>query len=159
MFEQPTESQAWLSNWVRWAAYILFYGYVLLLVIAGALGALFATVDLGWLIGLDLPDPGEPSRNDLLSQYRFLRGVEFGVGVVFLVLRREVFSVRLVNRLFLVVLGSGVAARTVSILIDGSPSPIHYFFLVSETLGLVAIFAHTRRAGLGETFRVHGSAR
>lgn len=152
MFEQRAASQTWLTVSVRWAAYILFYGYVLLLVIAGALGALFATVDLGWLIGLDLPDPGEPSRADLLSQYRFLRGVEFGVGVTFLVLRREVFSVRLINRLFLVVLASGIVARALSILIDGSPSPIHYFFLVSETLGLLAIFAHTRKTGLGERF-------
>jgi len=150
MSGERAAGRSWFGVSIRWAAQVLFYGYVLLLVIAGAWGALFAPMDLDWLIGLDLPDPGQRSRADLLSQYRFLRAVEFGVGVVFLVFRKEVFSVRLLNRLFLVLMGSGILARAISIPIDGSPSPVFYFFLVSETLGMLAIFVHTQRTGFSQ---------
>jgi hypothetical protein len=43
---------------------------------------------------------------------------------------------------------SGVLARVVSLVIDGSPSWLFYFFLAYELLGVVVIFLYTRKTTL-----------
>lgn len=146
----PGRTRAGFDVALEWVAYILFYGYVLLLVVAGAWGALFAPVDFDLLLGFDLPAGDDLARANVLSQYRFLRAIELSVGVIILVYRREVFSTRRYNRLFLMVLGAGILGRVISLVVDGTPSPIFFFFIVSELAALVAIYAHTRRTGFAE---------
>lgn len=137
-----------LDTILRRAVYLFFYGYTLLLILGGAWGVLFAPLDFDLLIGMQLPGSEDQARANVLSQYRFLRGLEFGVGAVVLSFRREVFSVTAVNRGFLVVLGAGIAGRAVSLPLDGSPSPAFYFFLLSELAGMIVILVYRRRFGL-----------
>jgi Domain of unknown function (DUF4345) len=121
-----------------------FFGYVLLLIGAGAWGVVLAQLDMRWLIGLKLGALGDETKANLLSQYRFLRALELGFGIFAVLHRHRIFGERLYNRLFLFVMGSGIAARLVGLAADGSPSPAMYVFLVTEAIGFVLIFAYTR---------------
>ena len=131
--------------------YVFFFGYVGLLAIAGVWGVFFATVDFEYLLGLSLDNASDQSRADTLSQYRFLRAVEFGAGLIFIIKRRQVFNNLDFNRLFLVFISVGVLARVVSMVAEGSPSPIFYFFFISELIGAVLVFTYTRKIGLVKT--------
>lgn len=129
---------------LKWTAYTLFYGYALLLVAAGAWGVLFGAYDQEWLLGVrpGLME-GEP-RSNVLSQYRFLRGIEFGFGLIALKYRAEIFSRSGMNSLFLTAMGAGILGRAVSVAADGRPRWGFVFFLAAETAGLVAIFLQSR---------------
>lgn len=130
---------------MKFLTYALFYGYVLLLIIAGAWGVFFARVDHQMLFHLDvrrLPPVTAPS---LVSQYRFLRALEFGFGMFGIIYRREIFTSRVFNRLFLSTMALGVAARLVSLAFDGRPFPVFYFFLASELAGVILIYMYSRR--------------
>jgi hypothetical protein len=123
---------------------IFFYGYVGLLIVAGGWGVLGAKLDHRLLFGLD---PGSMERRtgaSLISQYRFLRAIECGFGLFALLWRHEIFTERSFNRLFLATMTLGVVARVVSLLLEGRPRPIFYFFLGSEAIGAILIFAYTR---------------
>jgi len=125
--------------------YLLFYGYVILLIFAGAWGIFFATLDQRLLFHLDLHALVPITAASLVSQYRFLRAVEFGFGMFSIVYRREIFTVQAFNRLFLATMTCGVVARIVSLILDGRPLPVFYFFLGSELAGVVFIYAYSRR--------------
>jgi hypothetical protein len=131
--------------------YVFFFGYSGLLTIAGAWGIFFAPVDFEYLLNLSLDSASDQSRADTLSQYRFLRAVEFGVGLIFIIKWRHIFNNLEFNRLFLVLISAGVLARVVSMAVEGSPSPIFYFFFITELIGAVLVFAYTRKVGLTKT--------
>lgn len=126
-------------------AYLLFYGYVLLLIVAGAWGVFFGGFDQGLLFQLKVHDLAPATSASLVSQYRFLRAIEFGFGMFGIVYRREIFASRAFNRLFLATMSFGVVARLASLLTDGWPFPIFYFFLASEFAGVIFIYAYSRR--------------
>ena len=128
------------------AARLLFYGYVLLLVIAGLWGMVFAVRDVRLISGFD-PDrlPVEQSAA-LLSQYRFLRAVELGFGILALAYRKEVFEVRAVNLAFLTVMGLGIGGRVLGFVLDGTPSAPMVFVAAYEAVAVVVIFLATRSA-------------
>ncbi len=129
---------------IRWAALLLFYGYVLLLIVAGAWGLLFGDVDQWWLLGMDLSlVEDEQVQANVLTQYRFLRAIELGFGLCAFRYRHEVFEAVGFYRLFLPVMIFGVVARLVSILVDGWPHPIFLAFMGLEAAGVVAIYAAT----------------
>jgi hypothetical protein len=121
-----------------------FFGYVLLLIAAGAAGAVLAGLDMRWLIGLKLGALDEDTKANLMSQYRFLRAIELGFGVFAVLHRHRIYRERFYNRLFLFVMGSGIAARLIGIAVDGSPSLAMYFFLATEAIGFVLIYVYTR---------------
>lgn len=123
---------------LKWSALVLFFGYVATLVFAGAGGALAAPVDLS--LTADLEDPSA----SLLAQHRFLRAVELGFGVFSLVYRREIFRRRAFNRGFLAVLAAGVAARLLSLAVDGVPSAAMLSFLAWELVAVPVVFVYTR---------------
>ena len=130
--------------WLHWASTILFYGYVGLLILAGAWGVIFGRVDQSLLLGLDLDRLPRRVQADVMSQYRFLRAIELGFGLFAFLHRNDIFRMPAFNHLFLFTMAAGVVARVIGAIVDGSPSPAMYLFGGWELVGLVAIYAYTR---------------
>jgi hypothetical protein len=126
-------------------AYLLFYGYVIFLIVAGAWGVFFARFDHRLLSRLGLHTLTPVTATSLVSQHRFLRALEFGFGMFSIIYRREIFISRVFNRLFLGTMAFGVMARIVSLMLDGAPFAIFYFFLTSEFAGVILIYFYSRR--------------
>jgi hypothetical protein len=123
---------------------IFFHGYVWLLILAGGAGAFSARYDHRLLFSLNVSELSPQTAASLLSQYRFLRAIECGFGIFAFVFRREIFQQRLFNRVFLGTMFFGVAARIVSILLDGQPFMVFHGFLILELIGGILIFLTTR---------------
>ena len=123
---------------------MLYGGYVGLLVVAGAWGAVFGRVDQKFLLELDLDQLPRRTQANMMSQYRFLRAIELGFGLFAVIHRDDIHRRRPFNRLFLFTMGAGVSARLLSIRLDGSPSPAMYLFLGWELAGVPVIYAYTR---------------
>jgi hypothetical protein len=134
---------------LRRASLVFFFVYVALLIVAGAWGMVGARVDMWVLLRLHLNDLPDRTAANLLSQYRFLRAIEIGFGVFALTHWRRIYSIRTYNRLFLSVMATGVAARLLSLGLDGGPSWWMYLFLGWELVGVVLIFLATR-SGLAD---------
>jgi Domain of unknown function (DUF4345) len=130
--------------WLRWASTILFYGYVALLILAGAWGVIFGRLDQSLLLSLDLHRLPPRVHADVMSQYRFLRAIELGFGLFAFLHRNDIFRLPAFNRLFLFTMAAGVVARVIGTVVDGSPSLAMYLFGGLELVGLVAIYAYTR---------------
>lgn len=134
------------TNALIWiASRILFFGYVILLIAAGAWGIVGAHVDFSVLLGLRVEQMEPEAAANVLSQYRFLRAAELGFGLFSWRYRREIFTSRAENRLFLGVMAAGVTARLISVVVDGVPSLPMMAFLAWEGAGVVVIFAATRK--------------
>ena len=129
---------------MKTAAYFFFYLYVASLVVFGAVCVFTARFDQHFLFSLDTGGLGAATAASLLSQYRFSRAVECGFGVFALMFRPAIFEQRPYNRLFLGTMLGGVAARLVSLALDGRPFPVFYGFLIIELVGGVVIFLYTR---------------
>lgn len=129
---------------MRVAARVLFYGYVGLLVVAGAWGIVGARADFSSLLQFPLEGSSPSAEANLVSQYRFLRAMELGFGGFALIFRTQVFTRPAFNRLFLGTMGAGVLARVVSLVADGRPSPIMLVFLAWEAVGVLLIAWDTR---------------
>lgn len=125
--------------------YFFFYTYIGLVVLAGFWGAfLGADLDHQLLLNLDTSTLTETTRANVLTQYRFLRAMELGFGLFSIVFRKEIFTVKKFNMLFLSIMLAGVLARTVSLFADGSPSWIFYFFMVYEAVGIIIIYLYSK---------------
>jgi hypothetical protein len=129
---------------LRGTAYAFFCGYVGVLLLAGAWGIVFARFDQDVLLRLDLQTLPDQTQSNVLSQYRFLRAAELGFGAYAFAHRREILS-GIGAMLFLSIMAAGIAARLISLVVDGRPGLPFYLFLVFELVGLVLIYAHTRR--------------
>ena len=129
---------------LRRVSLVFFFVYVALLIVAGAWGIVGARFDMRVLLQLHIHDLPDRTAANLLSQYRFLRAIELGFGVFALTSWRRIYSVRSFNRLFLSVMAAGVAARLVSLGLDGTPSWWMFVFLGWELVGVVLIFLATR---------------
>nr|WP_255651043.1 DUF4345 family protein [Cesiribacter sp. SM1] len=127
-------------------AYFFFYTYVGLMLVAGIWGAFVgAQLDQQMLFELDTTQLNSKTTASMLSQYRFLRLIEFGFGWFAIAFTREIFSEPKYNRLFLSVMFLGVLARTVSLFADGSPHGIFYLFAGWELVGVILIFIYTQK--------------
>jgi peptidoglycan/LPS O-acetylase OafA/YrhL len=130
---------------MRLLAYFFFYTYVGLLVVAGLWGAFVgAKIDQQMLFGFDIASVNPTTAASILTQYRFLRLIEFGFGMFALLFTKEVFSQLKFNRLFLGVMFLGVVARVISYFVDGPPNWLFYFFAGYELVGVLLIFLYTR---------------
>lgn len=118
---------------LRIVALVLFFGYAVTLVAAGAEGALVAR--------FAFPDDAEA---DLISTYRFLRALELSFGVVALAYWRRIFAERAPNVIFLSAMAAGVAARLLGLAVDGWPGLLVAGVIAWELVGVVAIFLATR---------------
>lgn len=129
---------------LQWLSNIFFYGYVGLLILAGGWGTVFGHLDQELLFNLktDRLDPIVAA--SVLSQYRFLRAIEFGFGMISFIFRKDIFAQRVFNKLFLATMLLGVIARVISLVTDGSPNRLFYFFAISELIGVSVIFLYSR---------------
>lgn len=132
------------AAWLRGASLLFFYSYVGLLVGAGAEGMVFGRVDQSVLLGLHLDQLPHRVQADVMSQYRFLRGIELAFGVFAVVHRRDIYADCAFNRLFLFGMAAGLLGRALALPIDGSPDWWMYGFGIWELAGVIVIFAHTR---------------
>ncbi|MEA2302520.1 MAG: hypothetical protein QOE44_3055 [Solirubrobacteraceae bacterium] len=130
--------------WLRRASDVLFYGYVGLMVVAGAWGVVFGRFDQSRLLGLDLDRLAPRTEANVMTQYRFLRAIELGFGLFAILYKEPIYQKRAFNRLFLFTMTAGVAGRGLSLRLDGTPSPIMYVFGGWEVLGVGVIYAYTR---------------
>ena len=130
------------------AAGVLFWGYVIVLLVAGATGVLVPEWELSRIFGVQLDDMDQVLRATILTQYRFLASVEFGFGLFSVVCRWEIFCVHKYNRIFLIALFGGVVARTLALALDGVPHWIFPMFLVLElTTGVLVLIASKKTLG------------
>jgi hypothetical protein len=118
---------------LRNAALVLFFGYAATLVFAGAEGAVAAR--FGFPDDLDA---------DVVSTYRFLRALELCFGVVALSYWRRIFAERTPNVIFLAAMAAGVAARLLSLAVEGWPGLLIGGVIAWELAGVVVIFLATR---------------
>ena len=122
----------------------LVYGYLGTCVAAGTFGALFARTDVALVSGFRPERLAERTAATVLSQHRFLRAIEAGFGLLALHQRRRIHTDVASNRLFMSVMGSGIAARGLGRAVDGRPRANAYAWAGLEAVGLAAFFAHTR---------------
>lgn len=127
------------------ASYFFFYTYIGLVVVAGFWGAfIYPELDFKILFNFQIKDLYDFERINILSQYRFLRGLELGFGIFALTFIKEIFSEKKFNRVFLITMGLGIMARIVSWLVDGNPGFLTKFFLFYEAIGWVLIFVYSK---------------
>lgn len=127
-------------------SYFFFYTYIGLVLIAGFWGAFInPAYDQKLLFQLDVHSLPDATRINLLSQYRFLRAIEFGFGIFSILFVKEIFTEKKYNRLFLLIMGMGVLARIFSFISDGSPGTFFYIFFFWELLGVISIFSYTTK--------------
>lgn len=122
----------------------LFYIWAGAAVVFGLVGVVFAGWELPIAFGLDV-DAGAPDGSaTFLNQYRFLRGVECGVGVLMLILRREMLSDPRYGWLFVVVVLAGATGRLVGLILDGMPPAWMLVLLAVEAAAAAAMALHLR---------------
>jgi hypothetical protein len=130
---------------MKLVSYFFFYTYIGVCILAGFWGAfLDPRLDFQLLFNLDTASLPDYARVNMLSQFRFLRAIEFGFGMVSLLAAGKIFSEKSFNLFFLLVMASGIVARSVSIILDGMPSPVMLSFLIFELVGLAAIFIYSK---------------
>ncbi len=126
-----------------------FYGYALFLVLAGGLAGIFAprwsplSFEVYARAVFDGGLQGEPLVS-ALNQYRYLKSMEFGLGLFALLFRREIYTQQKANRYFLGIFFFGAASRALSMVVDGQPHPAYIVFVVLETVVGILIYLHTR---------------
>lgn len=131
---------------MKLVSYFFFYTYVGLIIVAGFWGAFMnVNVDFQLLFNMNPQILPEPERINLISQYRFLRAIELGFGLFSIIFVKNIFSEKKFNILFLCIMGSGVLARIVSIVVEGMPNRLMLFFLFYELTGLCAIYLYSRK--------------
>jgi hypothetical protein len=132
-------------------AYFFFYTYVGLVIVAGFWGAfLNPSWDFRVMFSIDLEELAPDSTINLLSQYRFLRALELGFGLVSIMFVGRIFSDTDYRKLFLLVMGLGILARVFSWGFDGNPNLLTKFFLFYEAIGWVIIW----KAGLNKVQKI-----
>jgi Domain of unknown function (DUF4345) len=118
---------------------------VLTLTVAGVWGLFGARLDFPILLDQPVGRLSPGGAADVLSQYRFLRGIEAGFGLFAIWWRKEIFTGGTAyNRLFVLTMGMGVLGRIVGWGLDGTPSWPMFVFLGVEMVGLGCICAVTR---------------
>jgi hypothetical protein len=130
-------------------SWIFFFGYAGSLLVFGGLGTFTAHIDHRLLFHINPSGLPQLAAASILSQYRFLRAIECGFGLFALCFRREIFTQTLLNRVFLGTMFFGVTARFISLVWDGPPYPIFYFFFGSELIGGIVILLYTRKVFFG----------
>jgi Domain of unknown function (DUF4345) len=127
------------------AAHVLFWAYILTVVLAGLWGVVGARLDFPILLHQPVHELSPTAAADVLSQYRFLRGIEAGFGLICIRQRKDIFTPGSPwNRLFLFAMGLGILGRVLGWILDGTPSWPMFVFLGIELAGLACIFAATR---------------
>lgn len=129
---------------MRSANYFFYYTYIGLVIVAGFWGAFInPNFDYRLLFDFDTQTLPDFQRINMMSQYRFLRAIELGFGIFSLLFVKNIFSEKKLNRFFIFTMSAGVLSRIISIVMDGSPSTLMYFFLGFELIGLLVIYFYS----------------
>lgn len=119
---------------MRQVTRVFYAGYTFMLIGIGGSGVLIARWELPRIFLVDLAAMGAQPAATLLNQYRFLKSMELAFGMVCWLYRRPIWAGGQARGLFLAGLFGGVAARAISIAVDGVPD---WPFLVFAALELV----------------------
>jgi NADH:ubiquinone oxidoreductase subunit K len=117
--------------------------YALFLMAVGAVGMFYTAWELPALYGLDPAAAADPAT--FLSQYHFLKAVEFGLGLFGVLMRREILAGGVETLIFQGAVLAGIVARGWAWFSHGAPSTMFIAFLVIEVLTFVFIWLHTSR--------------
>lgn len=126
-------------------ARVLYFAYAAAFIVFGALSVAATPTEMQWLYGME--PRVVPEGAILLNQYRFLRVVEVGFGLLLLVFRREVFTEPRANAAVLGVFFAIPASRTLSIVLDGWSGTFLFTFMLAE-YAIFAILALGSRTAL-----------
>ena len=139
---------------MRSANYFFYYTYIGLVIVAGFWGAFISPeFDYRLLFHFDLNTLPDYPRINMISQYRFLRALELGFGIFSILFVKNIFTEKKFNTLFIFIMCSGVLARISSILIDGIPSGMMFFFLGFELVGVLVIYFYSRQLVMQNVIR------
>ena len=138
-----------MQNLFKWLNALAFYGYALFLVTAGGLLGLVAPTFApmafeaygGTFFQLDLPSE---TMNSALNQFRFMKSLEFGLGVYAFLFRKEIFTVRKHTLYFVGITMLSALSRGLSLLLDGMPHPAYLAFMAVEFSVAVIVFLYAR---------------
>ena len=129
---------------MRPVAYFAVVAYGLMLFGVGLVGILTARWELLTVFGVDT-NAIVPDEATFINQYRFLKAVELGAGLFCLMQRRQILDgERIAAWPFMVIVGGGVAARSIAWVADGRPSLLFLGHLALETIVLVIVALHLR---------------
>lgn len=130
---------------MRTLALVLFYGYATMLVGVGATGIVTAEWELRTVFRLPVDTYDAMTQATLLNQYRFLKAVELSCGAYLFLFRRSIFREPTHHGLFLLIVFGGVAARVLSMVVDGRPAWPFYAFTGAELATGGLVFVYVRR--------------
>ncbi len=131
---------------MNWLSHFFFYTYIGLVLVAGFWGAFINPYfDFDLLFSFDPHTLTDHVRINLLSQYRFLRALELGFGLFSILFVNKIFNEKTFNILFLIIMGSGIIARVISWMVDGTPNTLSQLFMFYELTGWIFIFIHTHK--------------
>lgn len=102
-------------------ARMIYLLYAAFFLASGVSGVLFAHIEFTGWFGVSVTPP--EAATDLLDQYRFMRAVEAGFGLLALTVRGRFFTDSDIRGALLIAFLLIPVARTVSMGIDGMPSP------------------------------------
>ena len=129
---------------MRSANYFFYYTYIGLVIAAGFWGAFINPYfDYRLLFDFETQSLPDFQRINMMSQYRFLRAIELGFGLFSILFIKNVFSEKKFNQLFIFIMSAGVLSRITSIVMDGSPNFLMYFFLGFELIGVLVIYFYS----------------
>jgi hypothetical protein len=129
---------------LRVLAHLFFFGYALMLLCVGLSGIFIAPYELTRIFNVDTTRMTSLDAATLFNQYRFLKALEFGLGVFCLRYWRRIFLELSFNRFFLMFVLAGVAARGLSLVVDGPARWPFVAFLLLELATALVVFAWTR---------------
>lgn len=124
---------------------VMFYGYAAMLVGVGATGIFTAEWELRTIFQIPVDTYDAMTRATFLNQYRFLKAVELSCGVYLFLFRRAIFRERTHHTLFLLIVFGGVAARMLSMALDGRPAWPFFAFTGAELLTGLLVVVYVRR--------------
>lgn len=131
---------------MNWMSHFFFYTYIGLVLVAGFWGAFINPYfDFDLLFSFDPHTLNDHVRINLLSQYRFLRALELGFGLFSILFVSKIFNEKTFNILFLIIMGSGIMARIMSWIVDGTPNTFSQLFMFYELAGWIFIFISTHK--------------
>lgn len=134
---------------MRGVASFAVVGYGVVLAGVGLAGILTAHWELRTVFGVDT-GAIVPDEATFLNQYRFLKAVELGAGAFCLMQRRQILDGESAAAWpFLIIVGGGVAARSLAWAADGRPSLLFLGHLALEAIVLVIVLLHLRRRHAG----------
>jgi hypothetical protein len=121
-----------LARAVVWIAIVVFS-------VVGLTGILFGPWEFTHAYPLDFGSLDATSRATLFDQLRFFKALELGVGLMLLLVRREIFVSAAATRVAVAIFWITPLARLVSFALDGLPIAPFRALVVVELVGAIVV--------------------